>query len=113
MDKEYRLVLIEWVDLYGCSPRWEDIDDCSPSVLLCRSVGWLIHDDPICAVVVPHMSQANHPNATQQGCGDMTIPHTAIKRMVDLPYGELLEGLLDAAQGKTEHISKIRERLKE
>jgi len=54
----------------------------------CRSVGWLLHDTKECKVVVPHLSEENHAEAAQQGCGDMTIPTQAIIRMIDLAIPE-------------------------
>ena len=82
--KDFRLVYIEWQDSYGCSPDWENLEDCSAVPMVCRSVGWLVHDDEKCKVVVPHLNEANHPNAVLQGCGDMTIPTVAVVTMVDL-----------------------------
>ena len=83
--KEMRLVLIEWVDSLGCSSNWEEVDDLSPKVLCCRSVGWLAYDGEDCKVIIPHLSDP-HDNAKPQGCGDMTIPTCAIRRIVDLSY---------------------------
>jgi hypothetical protein len=80
----YPLVLVEWVDSYGCSSSWQDIANCEPGVMVCKSVGWLIHDDEKCKVVVPHMNQPDHPNASQQGCGDMTIPSKSIVKILEL-----------------------------
>lgn len=81
----YRLVYIEWADSYGCSSEWTDIESCSPVPMVCRSVGWLIHDGKECKVVVPHMNEPDHPNAfKRQGCGDMTIPTAAVLKVVDL-----------------------------
>lgn len=82
--KSFRLVLIEWLDSYGCSSSWQDIDNCEPGVVVCQSVGWLIHDDDRCKVIVPHMNQPDHPNTNQQGCGDMTIPSASIVKILDL-----------------------------
>ena len=79
------LVLIEWVDSFGCSSEWQRLDLANPKPLLCRSVGWLLHDGGDCKVVVPHVSEALDDMAPRQGCGDMTIPTTAIRSIVDLP----------------------------
>ncbi len=68
----------------GCSSTWEEISDCVTSPVKCQSVGWLIYDDAQCKVIVPHLSQANHPNVKEQGCGDMTIPASAILNIKDL-----------------------------
>ncbi len=79
-----RLVYVEWFDSYGCSPSWTEIKDIKPSPMVCRSVGWLLYDGDECKVVVPHMMPDDHDHAEPQGCGDMTIPVVAIKRVVDL-----------------------------
>ena len=78
-----RLVLVEWIDSYGCSPAWESLSDCQPKLMQCRSVGWLLHDGDDCKVIIPHLSE-RHDDVTKQGCGDMTIPSRAVLRMIDL-----------------------------
>jgi hypothetical protein len=80
-----RLVLVEWIDSFGCSNKWAVLseDFSPPSVPLCRSVGWLFYDGDDCKVVVPHMAEATNCSE-RQGCGDMTIPSRAIVRLVDL-----------------------------
>jgi len=77
------LVLIEWLDSCGCSARWQDLDADTPRAVHCRSVGWLLHDNPDCKVIVPHLT-APHPYVARQGCGDMTIPASAILSVVSL-----------------------------
>jgi hypothetical protein len=52
--------------------------------LVCRSVGWLLHDTDMCKVVVPHITNTDDPTIAPQGCGDMTIPSCAVTRMIDL-----------------------------
>jgi hypothetical protein len=52
-----RLVLIEWVDSYGGTTGWKELDDCTPELLVCRSVGWLLHDTDTVKVIVPHIVQ--------------------------------------------------------
>jgi hypothetical protein len=82
---DYKLVQVEWEDSYGCSPDWVAVsDDLAPTVMLCRSVGWLVYDGADCKTIIPHLNQANHPNAALQGCGDMTIPASAIKSICEL-----------------------------
>ncbi len=78
-----RLVLIEWVDSFGCSTDWTPLEGNAPEVLVCRSVGWLLHDGDDCKTIVPHIS-SEHPGAERQGCGDMTIPNSAVVRIVEL-----------------------------
>lgn len=82
-----RLVMVEWLDSFGCSSDWVELDEsCRPKPMLCRSVGWLFHDEQDCKVIVPHV--ADVPDGSKQGCGDMTIPAKAITRMVDLRESE-------------------------
>ena len=81
---EPRLVLVEWVDSFGCPTNWTPIDQCQAELLVCRSVGWLIQDDEDCKVIVPHLSASKHANSTQQGCGDMTIPTAAVMSITEL-----------------------------
>lgn len=82
-QEEPRLVLVEWEDSYGCSASWVSVEGNPPSTLLCRSVGWLIHDRDDCKVIVPHLTIPNTA-VQQQGCGDMTIPAKAIIRVTPL-----------------------------
>jgi hypothetical protein len=79
-----QLVLIEWLDSYGCSSEWQPLQDRQARPLLCRSVGWLLHDGSDCKVVVPHVSDANNKHVPTQGCGDMTIPTSAILSITEL-----------------------------
>ena len=79
-----RLVLVDWLDSYGCSSDWRLVESCNPKVLHCHSVGWILHEDEQCLVIVPHLSDPEHPSAPQQACGDMTIPRKAIVSMTDL-----------------------------
>jgi hypothetical protein len=81
---EMQLVLIEWLDSYGYSSQWQPLQGCHAKPLLCRSVGWLLHDGSDCEVVVPHMSDEINENVPIQGCGDMTIPTTAIISITEL-----------------------------
>lgn len=78
--EKYRLVLVEWEDSHGVSASWEYVSRCNPYVLICRSVGWLLHDGGECIVVVPHLTASDQ--AKQQGCGDMTIPRSAVRSIV-------------------------------
>jgi hypothetical protein len=76
-----RLVLVEWVDSFGCSANWQpmNLDESpSPEPILCRSVGWLAYDGKKCKVIVPHISEVDPTQSKRQGCGDMTIPTRAI-----------------------------------
>lgn len=81
---DYRLVYIEWADSMTGTSGWGETDGAKPSLATVRSVGWLVYDGKDCKLIVPHLSASNHPNAKQQGCGDMTIPTSAISKMITL-----------------------------
>jgi hypothetical protein len=54
-------------------------------VLVCRSVGWLLHDTDECKVIVPHLVQPPRDSRiAEQGRGDMTIPTPAVVRLLEL-----------------------------
>ena|SRR5216684_2758190 len=102
--QQKNLVFVEWQDSYGCSSNWQEINtDGEPQMMLCQSVGWIIHKSKHCIVVVPHLSQ-NQELAKQQGCGDMTIPTASIVRMVHLklpaPNGTSVSSVCDASFGQ-------------
>lgn len=92
-----RLVFVEWVDSYGCSPSWVQLDGCSPRAMICKSVGWLLHDDSEIKVLVPHVSTPMQ-DAPAQGCGDMTIPTRAVIRMIELSDPAAAQTAASAAQ---------------
>jgi len=77
-----KLIFVEWHDAFGVSSDWQEITDVVKETkpLLVRSVGWEIHRDDSCLVIVPHLSDVGHDRTNQQGCGDMTIPVACIVR---------------------------------
>ena len=85
-QKEPRLVLIEWEDSVECSATWEDLTQQSPAPLICKSVGWLIHQTKECYVVVPHITTP-HEEIKCQGCGEMTIPTRSVLGVRNLSLG--------------------------
>jgi len=77
----YPLVLIEWEESHGLGELGV-LEHCDPYVLVCKSVGWLIHDDDKCKVIVPYLTASKR--AKEQGCGDMTIPAACVLRVIEL-----------------------------
>lgn len=71
---------------------WGETAGACPTVPVVRSVGWLVYDGKDCKLVVPHLSEAGHVSAKQQGCGDITIPASSIVRIVDLPLVPIKRG---------------------
>jgi hypothetical protein len=83
-QSDYPLVCIEWEDSLAGTAGWSETSGAQPTAMVCRSVGWLVYDGKDCKLIVPHLSAPDHPNAKEQGCGDMTIPASSIRRIVKL-----------------------------
>ena len=78
-----RLVLIEWEDSHG-DGAWHQLDgEIEDRALVCRSVGWLVLDGERAKVIVPHLSEQD-AGVPLQGSGVMTIPASAVLRIVGL-----------------------------
>lgn len=84
IQEDLRLVCVEWEDSCGPIARWQYLDESEPEYILCRSVGWLVYDGKDCKRIVPHIGRHKTDEARDQGCGDMTIPTSAILKMVDV-----------------------------
>ena len=83
MKKPFKLVYVEWEDSFGCSASWCDLEntaapeDIEPQ--LAKSVGWLCRENASSITIIPHISDESE-YAKAQGCGDMTIPKSAIRK---------------------------------
>ena len=73
-----RLVLIEWLDSHQ-QGRWT-ADEPAKEPLMCRSVGWLVHDGDNAKTVAAHITVETTP----QRAGEMTIPTCAITKITSL-----------------------------
>lgn len=87
---DYRLVYVQWVDSYGVSSSWKSLDDAKDERHIIHSVGWLVKDGENVKVIVPHISPANDKiSSDEYGCGDMSIPVSAIVSMYDIDVAML------------------------
>jgi hypothetical protein len=65
--------------------RTKHLADCTPDLLVCHSVGWLLHDTEQVKVIVPHLIEADPTTSiAAQGRGDLVIPCAAILSMREL-----------------------------
>jgi hypothetical protein len=71
-------------DSCGAIARWQYLDETEPEYILCQSVGWLVYDGKDCKRIVPHIGYHKGSDARAQACGDMTIPASAITKMLDI-----------------------------
>lgn len=86
-----RLVLIEWEDSHG-NGEWQEIGGpIEDRALVCRSVGWLVLDGKRAKVIAPHVIDPEL-GVEHQGCGVMTIPACAVRRITDLTPPRRLRG---------------------
>lgn len=82
-----KLVLVEWVDSYGCSTNWRHLKEIDDKRLLCKTVGWILREDDDRLVIVPHITcglKDEYGMEDECGCGDMTIPKEAVKKVTEL-----------------------------
>lgn len=81
MTGEEQLVIIDWYDSHS-NRGWHTLDEireeCVP--LLCRSVGWLIHENKEHIVIVPHLAGMDDEACTTSGSGQKTIPVVAVQK---------------------------------
>lgn len=90
ITEERELVLVEWADSYGVGSSWAPI----PAAIelrecLASSVGWVVAESATELLLVPHVTDPAQvldegDDPRPQGCGDMTIPKSAIRRRVSL-----------------------------
>lgn len=77
-----KLVLIEWEDALGVGSSWGPLEDLVCEPIICRSVGWIAAESKRAIVLIPNVHDGDESrNVSQNGCGDMTIPKSAIRRM--------------------------------
>jgi hypothetical protein len=76
-----KLVYIEWADSHS-GRGWQDMAQIQQAdePLLCRSVGWMVLENNQVKILVPHLNSAASDKILLQGCGDMTIPNSAITK---------------------------------
>jgi hypothetical protein len=84
IDKNNKLVLVEWQDSYNITTNWELISQMPKLIsMICVSVGWITQETKDYILIVPHISDIKNKNSLGTGCGVMSIPKSAIvKRKV-------------------------------
>lgn len=78
-----QIVLVEWVDSYGATPRWEPLDGAEFGTCTMYSAGLLLSRDRERVVIVPHWSDETD-RTIHQGAGIMVIPTPCIKSITKL-----------------------------
>jgi len=81
---KYKIKLIRWEDSFGVNSSWVKLKDLkSVEPLINTSIGFEVFRDEKVVVLVPHMTGENS-HCRIQGCGDMTIPISAIVSDIEL-----------------------------
>lgn len=79
-NTRWPIVEVVWIDSRGVSESWSLLGDLfSQGVCEIRSVGYLAVDIDEYVVVLPHYGEG-----PEQGCGEMTIPRSAIREITTL-----------------------------
>ncbi len=79
------LVLIEWLDSGQPMPNWQWLEQIEPRrPHLCISVGFLVQDGGEAKVLAPNLGASDGGGAWDQASGVITIPATAVQRMLRL-----------------------------
>lgn len=81
---KYKLVLIEWEDSQLGFQGWKLVHEQPKQMPSFISVGFLVHEDENCKVLYPHIKDVQDDDDLS-GSGDILIPVSAIKKMIELP----------------------------
>lgn len=80
--KSIPLVMIEWHDSAQPLPSWRWIKKLDYDVVLCQSVGWLVHDGDDVKALAPNVSSIENKDA--QASGIMRIPARSVVKVTRL-----------------------------
>ena len=81
MTTELRRVYVKWIDSYGCTARWEELDRDYP-LLVIESIGFVILNNDDVIAIANSVSQETSKTPAQAN-GIMTIPKLSI---IELNY---------------------------
>ncbi len=86
MPKPMKLVYIEWIDSDGSDKsEWKFIHEFDKSGLqICQSVGWMLHDEKDYKTILHNIAGFLNGDKTKQGCGELTIPVSAIRKIKEI-----------------------------
>lgn len=83
-NSKLRLVLVEWEDSMRPDPAWRYLSDLeAPKIVVCISVGYLVHDGIDIKSVAPNLGNV-YDEETAQASGIIHIPACAVKKITNL-----------------------------
>jgi len=74
------IVLVEWIDAFGCPPGWQFEDEAELRCTTVRSVGFLLKKNAKFLLLVPHLSSPSD-NDRRQLAGHIAIPRRQVVSM--------------------------------
>jgi len=73
-----KIVKVTWLDSYGATPSWQEIDDAKGYIALrCHSIGYLLEDEKDYIKIAPHYA-AETEQTLEQVSGVMSIPRICV-----------------------------------
>ena len=83
----HQLVLVEWEDSAQPLPSWQWLSDCNEfEFVVCRSVGWLVHDGDEVKALAPNIGWCG-ADEDRQVSGLIRIPARCIRKVTMLDEG--------------------------
>jgi len=79
---KYKVELIEWLDSFGCSSSWSEIQPIE-TVLMCKSVGFVISENDKTVSLANSVAYETE-DTKEQANGIMTIPKVSINSRYEL-----------------------------
>ena len=74
--------MVEWDDSAQPTSAWCFVDGLDVGIIRCRSVGWVLHDDPEVLVLAPNLGQEGTDE--EQASGIIRIPQRCITKRINL-----------------------------
>lgn len=89
LNGKYKFVIIEWVDSYGATNGWVDIEDYAPEALLCISCGMKIFENEKVVAIAPNYATSTTYTPNQAN-GLMVIPKSCIRKTTSFFYSDVV-----------------------
>ena len=75
----YNPIYIEWLDSFGCTSKWEDIEDYKSQPLVCKTIGFVVFEDDKVISIASNIAEETELTFSQAN-GIMSIPKINIVR---------------------------------
>ncbi len=74
---KYKPIYIEWLDSFGCTGKWEDIEDYKSQPLICKTIGFIVFEDNKVISIASNIAEETELTFNQAN-GIMSIPKVSI-----------------------------------